>query len=141
MPAGNTPRVRALRVLLMADGTVLLLLGALLMLFPKRVEAAFHFANLPDGVSYLIGMWGCALVSLGVGYAVAAGDPARHVVWVKIGIVRALLETIFGGWAVRSGVVTWQQAGFGIIMAIFIAVAYIVLYPKNEDERWNLSAL
>jgi len=139
MPADNTPRVRALRVLLMADGTVLLLLGVLLMLFPRRVEAAFHFTDLPAGVGYLLGMWGCALVSLGVGYAVAAADPGRHVIWVKIGIVRALLEALFGGWVVRNGVVTWQQAGFGIIMAIFVALAYLALYPRTEDKGWNLS--
>ena len=125
----------------MADGTVLLLLGALLLLFPKRVEVAFHFTNLPEGVSYLIGMWGCGLVSLGLGYAVVAGDPAGHVIWIQIGIVRAVLEAAFGGWSVQRGMVTWDQAGFGIIMAVFVAVAYLVLYPRKEDEKWHRSAL
>ena len=133
MRADNSPRMRALRMLLMADGTALFLLGALVLVFPRQTLAAFHFTNLPEGVNYLIGLWGCALATFGIGYAVAATDATRHVIWVQIGIARGVLEAAFGGWCVARGLVTWEQGGFGIILAGFVAIAYLVLYPGKEN--------
>ena len=35
-----------------------------------------------------------------------------------------------GATYLARGVVTWQQAGFGILLAAFITVAYLVFYPR-----------
>jgi hypothetical protein len=112
-------KITPLRYLLMVDAAVLFLLGALLSLAPAQVERAFHFKDLPPAVGYMIGLWGCVIATLGIGYAVAATDPLRHVVWVQVGIIY-----------LARGVVTFQQAGFGIIVAGAMAVAYIVWYPR-----------
>src|SRR5438046_2993879 len=120
-----------LRILLALDGAVLFLLGTLLILSPRHVEGAFHFKDLPEGVSYLIGLWGCVLVILAIGYAVAAMDPIRHVVWVQVVIARGALECVLGTIYLARGVVTWHQAGFGIIVASLITVAYLVFYPRR----------
>ena len=77
-----------LQILLAIDAIVLFVLGLLLMLAPRQVESAFHFRDLPEGVSYIIGLWGCVLVTVAMGYAVAALDPIRHVVWVQVAIAR-----------------------------------------------------
>ena len=132
MSPDNSPRMRALRMLMMADGTVLVILGALFILMPRHVEVAFHFNNLPVGVDYLIGLWGCALTTLGFGYGIVAMDPRRHIVWVQIGIARGLLEVAFGGFCIARGVIHFQQGSFGMIVAGFIAIAYLVLYPRKE---------
>ena len=120
-----------LRILLAMDAAVLGLLGLLLMLAPKQVELAFRFKDLPEGVGYIIGLWGCVLVTMAMGYAVAATDPIRHVVWVQVGIARGTLECVLGALYLAWGVVTWQQAGFGIIVAALITLAYIVFYPRR----------
>ena len=120
-----------LRVLLVLDAVVLFLLGALLILAPRRVEFAFQFKDLPEGVTYIIGLWGCVLVTMAIGYAVAATDPIRHVVWVQVGIARGTLECVLGVLYLAWGVVTWQQAGFGIVVAALITLAYIVFYPRK----------
>jgi hypothetical protein len=124
-------RLDALRILLALDAVVLFMLGALLIFAPKRVEWAFHFKDLPEGVSYIIGLWGCVLVTMAIGYAVAATNPLRHVVWVQVGIARGALECVLGAVYLAKGVVTWQQAGVGIIVAAFITVAYLVIYPRK----------
>ena len=120
-----------LQILLAMDAIVLFLLGLLLVLAPKQVEMAFHFKDLPEGVSYIIGLWGCVLVTLALGYAVAALDPIRHVVWVQVGIARGALECLLGLIYLARGSVTWQQAGFGVLVAALITAAYIVLYPRK----------
>ena len=132
MPPDNTPRMRALRMLLMMDATILVLLGAFFILLPRQILAAFHFADLPRGVDYLLGLWGCCFATLGLGYGIAATDPRRHVAWVQIGIARGLLEVAFGALCLVRGVVDWPQAAFGMIVAAFIAGAYLVLYPRKE---------
>jgi len=115
----------------MVDAAVLFLLGALLIFAPAQVERAFHFKDLPPAAGYMIGLWGCVVATLGIGYAVAATDPLRHVVWVQVGIARGALECLLGIIYLARGVVTFQQAGFGIIVAGAMAVAYIVLYPRK----------
>jgi hypothetical protein len=124
-------KLSPLRVLLALDAAVLFLLGALLILAPRRAEFAFQFKDLPEGVSYIIGLWGCVLVTMAIGYAVAATDPIRHVVWVQVGIARGTLECILGALYLTWGVVGWQQAGFGIIIAALITLAYVVFYPRK----------
>ena len=107
-----------------------MLIGALLVFAPAKVEMAFHFKDLPPAMDYLLGMWGCALATLGAGYLVAAGNPVRHRVWVQVGIARGALECALGLVCLSRGTVTFQQAGFGIIIAGAMAVAYLALYPR-----------
>jgi hypothetical protein len=125
-------KLTLLRYLLMVDAAVLLLLGALLILAPRQVEVAFHFQDLPAAVSYLIGLWGCVFITLGFGYVIAATHPIRHLVWVQVGIARGVLECLLGVVYLARGVVSWQQAAFGIVTAAVIAGAYAALYPRRH---------
>lgn len=119
----------ALRYLLILDAAVLFLLGAILILAPRLVLAAFHFRDLPPAVSYLVGLWGCVVATTGFGYVAAASNPIRHIVWIQIGIARGVLECLVGVVYLARGEVTLPQAGFGIILAGLISLAYIALYP------------
>ncbi|HTE19066.1 MAG TPA: hypothetical protein VK689_11885, partial [Armatimonadota bacterium] len=109
--------MRVLRFLLALDSAVLILLGFLLIVAPHLAATAFRFGDLPPGVHYLVGLWGCALLTLGGGYLVAATDPVRHVAWIQVGIARGALECLLGLFYVARGIVTFQQAGFGIVLA------------------------
>lgn len=122
-------KLTLLRYLLMLDAAVLFLLGVLFIFAPRQVETAFHFANLPEAVSYLIGLWGCVFVTLGGGYVIAATHPIKHVVWVQVGIARGALECALGIVYLTRGVITAQQAAFGIVTAAVITGAYTALYP------------
>jgi len=119
---------------LILDSAVLILLGVFLMFMPGRLEAFFHFDTLPNGIRYLLGLWGCVFATLGFGYAVAATDPWRHVVWVQMGITRGTLECLLGLYYVFKGAVTFQQAGVGIVIAAVVAIGYIVLYPRRTPD-------
>ena len=112
-------RLLLLRGLLIADAAVLFLLGGLLIFEPVQVEKSFHFQDLPAAVAYLIGMWGCVMATMGFGYLVAATHPMRHRVWINIGIIRGALESVLGIFYLARGTVTFQQAGFGTLLAGF----------------------
>ena len=124
-------KLKLLRFLLLADAAILFLLGALFIGAPERVELAFKFHDLPDAVGYLIGLWGCVLATMAVGYAVAASNPLKHRIWVQVGIARGVLECVLGLVYLARGTVTFPQAGFGIIVAGLMALAYVVLYPRK----------
>lgn len=135
MPPDNSPRTRALRMLMTMDATVLFLLGVAFICCPRTISAAFHFKDLPVAMNFLIGLWGCALATLGVGYFIAAVDPVRHRLWVCIGIARGAAEAIFGWTCLARGIVTWQQSGLTILLAAFMAIAYLVLYPRANSAN------
>ena len=120
-----------LRGLLVVDAAVLFLLGGLLIFAPTQVEQAFHFRDLPPAVAYLIGMWGCLMATMGFGYLVAATHPLRYRVWINIGIIRGTLECALGICYLARGIITFQQAGLGTLVAGLLAVAYVVLYPRE----------
>ena len=117
---------------MMMDAVVLTGLGVLFITVPRRIEAAFHFQNLPVGVDYMIGLWGCVFATLGLATMLAAVEPRRNVLWVQMGIARGVLEVVFGVACALRGVVTWEQASFGIFTAIFIVAAYLAFYPRKE---------
>ena len=128
-------KLSLLRYLLIIDAAVLFLLGALLILAPAQVERAFHFQDLPPAIGYIIGLWGCVFATLSIGYAVAATDPLRHVVWVQVGIARGALECVLALFYLARGIVSFQQAGFGLVVAGLISIAYIFLYPHRQKTN------
>ena len=120
--------------LLLVDAALLLLLGGSLIFLPTRVELIFGFKDLPAGVSYILGLWGCVLATMGLGYVVAATNPVRHVVWIQMAIARNAIEGILGAVCLARGIVGVQQAGFGIAVAALFTVAYVITYPRAESR-------
>jgi hypothetical protein len=127
----QTMRISFLRYLFLVDAGVLAVVGALLIFVPRQIENLFGFHELPAAVSYLIGLWGCVLASLALGYIVAAANPVRHRVWAQVGIARGVLECVLGIFYLAQGIVTFHQAGFGVVVAFLITMAYLILYPRK----------
>lgn len=126
--------LRPVRILLALDAAVLFLLGALLLVLPRHVEAAFGFIDLPIGVTYIIALLGCVTLTLALGYWKASADPVRHLVWVQVGIARGALECAVGLVYLARGIVTFRQAGVGIILSGLFALAYLVFYPRSQAQ-------
>ena len=123
-----------LRMLLVLDALILLALGAAFIFKPNQVLAAFHFQGLPPGVAYIIGLWGSVVLTMSGGYAVAATNPLRHLVWVQVAIARGVLECLVGIVYLARGIVNWQQAFFGIVLAALMTIAYLALYPRRKRD-------
>jgi hypothetical protein len=126
-------KLTPLRYLLFWDAALLILLGAALIFMPGEVQRVFHFNDRPAAMNYILGLWGCVLASLGLGYLVAAKDPVKHLVWVQVGIVRGALECLLGLVYLTRGLVTFQQAGLGIILAGLISFGYVAFYPRGRN--------
>lgn len=121
-------------MLMMMDATVLVFFGLAFIIAPGQVTRAFSFTQVAPALFFLIGLWGCALATLGVGYGIAAVDPVKHRLWVCVGIARGVSEAIFGLCCLQRGLVTWKQSGLGILLAAFMAIAYLALYPRTKPN-------
>jgi hypothetical protein len=124
----------------MLDSAILFLLGIALIFAPQHVFAAFHFKDLPTAVNYLVGLWGCVFVTLAWGYAVAATNPLKHIVWIQVGIARGIVETVLGLVYLQQGSVTFAQAGFGIVVAVIVTISYLALYPRKSNLAQFIAA-
>ena len=125
-------KLRVTGILLALDAAVLFLLGTLLLVLPQHVLFAFGFVDQPIGVTYIIALWGCAILTMAIGYWKASADPVRHLVWAQVGIARGALECAVGIVYLLRGVVSFRQAGVGIILAGLFAAAYLIFYPRAE---------
>jgi hypothetical protein len=125
-------KLRVTGILLALDAAVLFLLGTLLSVLPQYVLMAFGFVDLPIGVTYIVALWGCTLLTMALGYWKASADPVRHLVWAQVGIARGALEFGVGIIYLLRGIVTFRQAGLGIILAGLFALAYLIFYPRAE---------
>jgi hypothetical protein len=125
-------KLRVTAILLALDAAVLFLLGTLLLVLPRHVLFAFGFADLPLGVIYIVALFGCAVLTMAIGYWKASADPVRHLVWAQVGIARGALECAVGILYLLRGIVTFRQAGLGIILAGLFAAAYLCFYPRAE---------
>jgi len=121
----------ALRTVLLIDAAVLVALGGSFLLVPAQVAVAFGFGTLPPAMHHLVGLWGCALVTLGAGTFAAALNPWRHVVIIRIGIARGALEFAVALLHLMLGVATFRQAAPGLAAGAAVAIAYTVLYPQR----------
>ncbi len=121
----------ALRTVLLLDAAVLVALGGSFLLIPGQVALAFGFGTLPPAMHHLVGLWGCALVTLGAGTFAAALNPWRHVMIIRIGIARGALEFAVGLLHLLLGVATLRQAAPGLLAGGTVAIAYTVLYPPR----------
>jgi hypothetical protein len=125
-------KLRVTGILLALDAAVLFILGTLFLVLPQHVLFAFGFADLPVGVTYIIAFWGCALLTMAIGYWKASADPGRHLVWVQVGIARGALEFAVGIVYLLRGIVSFRQAGLGIILAGLFALVYLLFYPRTQ---------
>lgn len=125
-------KLRPVSILLALDAAVLFLLGALLLVLPRHVEIAFGFVDLPLGVTYIVALLGCVLLTMALGYWKASADPVRHLVWVQVGIARGALECGMGLVYLARGIINFHQAGVGIILSGLFALAYLIFYPRPE---------
>jgi hypothetical protein len=124
--------LRFLRIVLLADGAVLCALGLALLIAPHAMWTLFGFTDLPGPVSYIVGMWGALMSTMGIGYFLAARNPQHSLAWVWAGIIRGIFEAGVSLGYMLAGLVTFKQAWIGLALALWFALAYIVFFPRRQ---------
>lgn len=110
-PLGSTATPRWMCIVLILAGVYNLLWGALVILAPSL---SFGFLGVDVGADteITLAIWQCVGMIVGVygvGYLVAAGDPARHWPIVLVGLLGKILGPIGFIDAAMKGVLPWSM--------------------------------
>jgi len=118
--------IRALKVVLVVFGVVMILMGLLLVIFPDKVAS---MSDVTGYIRYAIVSLGACLLAAGGFPIAAARDPLRHINWVKFAIVWCILGAAAELYSVGRSDITFGHAAALIIMHVFFAVVFLALYP------------
>jgi len=118
--------IRALKVVLVVFGVVMILMGLLLVIFPDKVAS---MSDVTGYIRYVIVSLGACLLAAGGFPIAAARDPLRHINWVKFAIVWCILGAAAELYSVGRSDITFGHAAALIIMHVFFAVVFLALYP------------
>lgn len=126
--------LRALKVTLIVAAIVSFIFGVMFLIIPDQTGALFNFPEFPPEIRYMVGLWGAAHIAFGVGFVLAARDPARHRTWVQAGVVSYALSLVMTVYYLLRGVIDWSQATVPFIIYIVFLIAFVVLYPREQVD-------
>lgn len=124
----------ALKVTLIVAAIVSFIFGVMFLIIPDWTGALFNFPEFPQEVRYMLGMWGAVYIAFGVGFVLAARDPARHRTWVQAGVVSYALSLVMTIYYLLRGTIGWDIATVPFIIQIVFLIALVVLYPREQVD-------
>jgi hypothetical protein len=121
--------LRVLKIVMIIWGAIGIIAGLSYIIIPAQVAELYSLGQIADYVRWLMAFGGAIFISAGVWVIVAAGDPLRHINWVKFEITKSLLVPVVTAYSIIQGDVLFSQVGPILILFAVFAVALLVLYP------------
>jgi hypothetical protein len=121
--------IKSLRVVMIVSGVIEILLGILLVIFPDKTASMSGVNEVSGYLKYNMALLGICLLVPSVFLIVAAGDPLRHISWVKFAIAWFIIGAVAGLYSIVKGNVEFSHAGTLVILHAVFAAALLALYP------------
>jgi len=124
--------VRALRVVLIIYGVILLAMGLGGIILPEQVIELFGIGEVTDDIMYLSVIISTFSISIGIWLIIAGRDPLGNIYWVKFAITKVLLFVVVEVYLIIQGYVDFSQVGMAIITTAVFTAALLVFYPWRK---------
>jgi hypothetical protein len=124
--------VRALRVVVIVYGAILVLLGLVGIILPEQVSGMFGVEEFNDSILYMTMAVSISSLAPGVWILVAARDLLRNIIWVKFAITYAALSAVLLAYSSIRGYVEFIQVLPAIVLWVIFIVLFLVFYPWRE---------
>ena len=121
--------VRALRVVLIVYGVILLLLGLVGIILPEQVSGMFGVEEVNNDIIYLTSAVSVFSLAAGVWLIAAGRDPLRNLLWVKFAITLAGFSAVLLAYSSIRGYIDFAQVVPSIILWVIFIVLFLVFYP------------
>jgi hypothetical protein len=121
--------VKALKVVLIIYGVILILAGLADIIIPDQVAEGYGIGEIPGYAKWMAAGMGAIFIAAGVWVIAAGRDPLRHIYWVKFVITKSILAVVVTVYSIAQGYVDFSQVGGLIILDAVFAVAFLALYP------------
>jgi hypothetical protein len=128
--------LRALRVVLIVYGAILLAMGVVGIILPDQVAGMFGVEGVTDDIIYMAMAVSVFSLVSGVWIIVAARDLLRNIIWVKFSITMAGLSAVLLAYSSIRGYIDFLQVLPALILWIVFVVLFLVFYPwrlANSD--------
>ena len=126
--------LRALRVVLIVYGAILLAMGVVGIILPDQVAGMFGVEGVTDDIIYMAMAVSVFSLVSGVWIIVAARDLLRNIIWVKFSITMAGLSAVLLAYSSIRGYIDFLQVLPALILWIVFVVLFLVFYP------WRLAS-
>ena len=120
---------KALRVVLIVYGAILLVMGLAGVIFPDQISGLFGVEEVTDDIIYLAVIISAFSISLGIWLIIAGRNPLGNIYWVKFAITKTVLFVAVELYLIIQGYVDFNQIGVAIILDGVFAVLFLALYP------------
>ena len=120
-------RTALLRLVMGAFGLAAMAIGGVSALFPGPITELF---GLSGASIVFIGLCGALLTALGLGSLLAARNPVRHLLWLKILIGFLIGIALYAGLLYRGGVIEPGPALLLVGLGGVFAALLFVLFPR-----------
>ncbi len=121
--------IKALRVVLIVYGVILLVMGLGGIIFPDQISGLFGIEEVTDDIIYLAVIVSAFSISLGIWLIIAGRDPLGNIYWVKFAITKTVLFVVVELYLIIQGYVDFNQIVAAIILDGVFAVLFLALYP------------
>lgn len=118
-----------IKMALLINGFIDVIVGLILIFLPKQFASLLGYPELPQDVNFIIGGWGIAALTFGVGRVLASNRTERYRLWAILGLLEgiALMTLCLRYWL--GGVLIFMQVSMPLLIAVFFSIAYAVSYP------------
>jgi peptidoglycan/LPS O-acetylase OafA/YrhL len=123
---------KALKVVLIVYGAVLLLMGLVGIILPEQVSEMFGVEEVNDNIIYMAMAVSVFSLAAGIWILVAARDVLRNIIWVKFSITVAAFSAVLLAYSSIKGYVEFIQVLPAIILWIIFIVLFLIFYPWRE---------
>ena len=118
-----------IKTTLLTNGVIDIMTGLALIFFPKQFTQILGFPEFPRDVNFIIGGWGIAALTFGVGRIMASKQEERYRLWALLGLLEGSLLFAFSLRYWLGGGLTFMQVSVPLVIALVFATAYVVFYP------------
>ena len=126
--------IKALRVVLIVYGAILLVMGLGGIIFPNQISGLFGIEEVTNDITYLAAIVSTFSISIGIWLIVTGRDPLGNIYWVKFVITKAILFVVVEVYLIIQGYVDFNQVMAAIILDGVFAVLLLVFYPWRPVE-------
>ena len=121
--------IKALRVVLIVYGAILLVMGLGGIIFTDQISGLFGIEEVTDGIIYLAVIVSAFSISTGIWLIIAGRDPLGNIYWVKFAITKTVLFVVVELYLIIQGYVDFNQIVAAIILDGVFAMLFLALYP------------
>ena len=121
--------IRALKVVMIVIGVILILIGLSNIFMPDQIGKMHGFTESIGPLRWLAAVLGAIFIAIGVWAIAASRDPLRNIYMVKLLITANVLLLVVNLYSTFQGYLDFSAALPHIILDVVFAVALLVLYP------------